>query len=93
MSKTRRKFTAEQKFTIVRWQVKGKESHSSIAEQLLILSIQIHQWIAMAADEAEQAFVKKATSERATQGAEAKINEFKEQRIKKLVKCGFKRTK
>jgi hypothetical protein len=47
----------------------------------------------MVADKAEQAFVKKATSERATQGAEAKVNEFKEQRIKKLVKCGFKRTK
>jgi len=84
MTKSRRKFTAEQKAAIVRRHLKGKEPISSIAEELLIQPTQIHQWVTMVVDQAERAFEKTAKSEKASQRAEAKINELKEQRIKKL---------
>ena len=84
MTKSRRKFTAEQKAAIVRRHLKGKEPISSIAEELSIQPTQIHQWVAMVVDQAEKAFEKTAKSNKAAQRAEAKINDLKEQRIKKL---------
>lgn len=84
MTKTRRKFTAEQKATIVRRHLKDKEPISAIAEELSIQPTQIHQWVALALDQVERAFEKTAKSEKASQRAETKINELKEQRIKKL---------
>jgi transposase-like protein len=84
MTKSRRKFTAEQKAAIVRRHLKGKEPISSIAEELSIQPTQIHQWVAMALDQVERAFEKTAKSNKAAQRAEAKINDLKEQRIKKL---------
>jgi transposase len=84
MTKTRRKFTAEQKAAIVRRHLKDKEPISSIAEELSIQPTQIHQWVAMALEQVERAFEKTAKSEKVAQRAEAKINELKEQRIKKL---------
>ncbi len=48
MTKTRRKFTAEQKAAIVRRHLKDKEPISSIAEELSIQPTQIHQWVALA---------------------------------------------
>jgi transposase-like protein len=62
MTKTRRKFTAEQRAAIVRRHLKDKVPISSI----------------------ERAFEKSARSEKVSQRAEAKINELKDQRIKKL---------
>jgi len=84
MTKTRRKFIAEQKAAIVRRHLKDKEPISSIAEELSIQPTQIHQWVAMALEQVERAFEKTAKSEKVAQRAEAKINELKEQRIKKL---------
>lgn len=84
MTKSRRKFTAEQKAVIVRRHLKGKEPISTIAEELSIQPTQIHQWVAMALDQLERAFEKNAKSEKASKLAEAKINQLKEQRIKKL---------
>jgi transposase len=84
MTSSRRKFTSEQKASIVRRHLKGKEPISSIAEELLIQPTQIHQWVAMALDRVELAFEKTAKSDKASQRAEAKTNELKEQRIKKL---------
>jgi transposase-like protein len=84
MTKSRRKFTAEQKAVIVRRHLKGKEPISTIAEELSIQPTQIHQWVAMVVDQAERAFEKTAKSEKASKLAEAKINQLKEQRIKKL---------
>ncbi|AMV34675.1 Transposase [Pirellula sp. SH-Sr6A] len=84
MTKSRRKFTAEQKAVIVRRHLKGKEPISTIAEELSIQPTQIHQWVAMALDQVERAFEKNAKSEKASKLAEAKINQLKEQRIKKL---------
>ena len=84
MTKTRRKFTAEQKAAIVRRHLKDKEPISSIAEELSIQPTQIHQWVALALEQVERAFEKSAKSEKVSQRAEAKINELKDQRIKKL---------
>ena len=84
MTKTRRKFTAEQKAAIVRRHLKDKEPISSIAEELSIQPTQIHQWVALALEQVERAFEKSARSEKVSQRAEAKINELKDQRIKKL---------
>jgi transposase-like protein len=84
MTKPRRKFTAEQKAAIVRRHLKGKEPISSIAEELSIQPTQIHQWVAMVVDQAEKAFEKTSKSNKAAQRAEIKINDLKEQRIKKL---------
>jgi transposase len=84
MTKTGRKFTAEQKAAIVRRHLKDKEPISSIAEELSIQPTQIHQWVALALEQVERAFEKSAKSEKDSQRAEAKINELKDQRIKKL---------
>ena len=84
MTKTRRKFTAEQKAAIVRRHLKDKVPISSIAEELSIQPTQIHQWVALALEQVERAFEKSARSEKVSQRAEAKINQLKDQRIKKL---------
>jgi len=84
MTKTRKKFTAEQKAAIVRRHLKDKEPISSIAQELSIQPTQIHQWVALALEQVERAFEKSANSERVSRKAEAKVNELKDQRIKKL---------
>ena len=84
MTKTRRKFTAEQKAAIVRRHLKDKVPISSIAQELSIQPTQIHQWVALALEQVERAFEKSARSEKVSQRAEAKINQLKDQRIKKL---------
>jgi transposase len=84
MTRTRRKFSAEEKAAIVRRHLKGKESITAIAEELSIQPTQIHQWVAQALEQIEKAFEKNAKSAKATKVAEARINELKEQRIKKL---------
>jgi transposase-like protein len=84
MTKTRRKFTAEQKAAIVRRHLKDKEPISTIAAELSIQPTQIHQWVALVVDQAERVFEKSANSERVSRKAEAKVNELKDQPIKKL---------
>jgi transposase-like protein len=84
MTKSRRKFTAEQKAAIVRRHLKGKEPISAIAEELSIQPTQIHQWVALALDHVERAFEKTAKSEKAAKMAEAKVAQLKEQEIQKL---------
>ena len=64
MTKTRRKFTAEQKAAIVRRHLKDKEPISSIAAELSIQPTQIHQWVALALEQVERVFEKSANSER-----------------------------
>jgi transposase-like protein len=84
MTKSRRKFIAEQKAAIVRRHLKGKEPISAIAEELSIQPTQIHQWVAIVVDQAERAFEKTAKSEKASKMAEAKVAQLKEQQIQKL---------
>ncbi len=84
MTKSRRKFTASEKAAIVRRHLKGKEAISAIAEELSIQPTQIHQWVAQALEQIERAFEKTPKSTRSSKLTEAKINDLKEQRIKKL---------
>lgn len=72
MTRTRRKFTAEEKTAIVRRHLKGKESIATIADELSIQPTQIHQWVAMVIEQAENAFEKTAKSNKQTKLAEAK---------------------
>ena len=76
MTQSRRKFTAEQKAAIVRRHLKGKESISSIAEELSIQPTQIHQWVATALDQVERAFEKSSFPITIVTGAlDQKLNE------------------
>jgi transposase-like protein len=84
MTRTRRKFSVEEKAAIVRRHLKGKESIAAIAEELSIQPTQIHQWVAQALEQIEKAFEKTAKSAKATKLAEAKVNQLKEQQIKRL---------
>ena len=84
MTKSRRKFIAEQKAAMVRRHLNGKEPISAIAEELSIQPTQIHQWVAMALDHIERAFEKTAKSEMASKMAEAKVAQLREQQIEKL---------
>jgi transposase-like protein len=84
MTRTRRKFTAQEKATIVRRHLKGKESISAIAEELAIQPTQIHQWVAMALEHVEKAFEKTAKSAKAAKLSEAKAQELRERQIKRL---------
>lgn len=84
MTNSRRKFTAEQKADIVRRHLKGKESISSIAEELSLQPTQIHQWVAQALEQVERAFEKTAKSDKGSKMAEARINALKEQQIRRL---------
>ena len=84
MIKSRRKFTAEQKAAIVRRHLKGKEAISAIAEELSVQPTQIHQWVAQALEQIERAFEKTAKSEKATKLADSKINQLKEQQVRRL---------
>jgi hypothetical protein len=59
-------------------------SRSSHAEKLLIQPAQIHQWVALALEQVERAFEESATSDRGSWRANAKVNEIKDQRNKKL---------
>ena len=58
MTRNRRKFTAEQKATIVRRHLKDKTPISSLAEELAIQPTQIYQWVALALEQLDRVFEK-----------------------------------
>ena len=62
MVRARRSFTAEQKAQIVRRHLKDKVAVSDLADELGIQPSQIHQWVATALGQLEQAFVGKGRS-------------------------------
>jgi transposase-like protein len=66
MTKSCRKFTAEQKAVSVRRHLKGKEPSSIVDEALFIQRTQIYQWVAMLVGQAEEAFENTAKSEKAS---------------------------
>ncbi len=53
----RRRFTPEQKATIVRRHLAGKEPVSNLSEELGIQPSQIHLWVKQVLDQAERAFL------------------------------------
>ncbi len=77
-TRQRRKLTAEQKVTIVRKHLQGKESVTSSAEDFAIHSTQIHDWFAMVLTKIEHAFEKTAKVYRVAKIAEAIFLDLKE---------------
>jgi transposase len=82
MSQTKRKFTPEQKATIVRRHLRGKEPVSQLAEEFSIQPTLIHQWVALVLDKLEQVFDK--GSQPGLVRREAKVLDRQEQQIKRL---------
>jgi len=69
-SKSRRHFTAEQKATVVRRHVAGKEAVSDLADELGVQPSQIHLWVKQVLDQAERAFERTAGGGRQARRAE-----------------------
>ena len=60
MSRTRRRFTAEQKAEVVRRHLSAKEAVSDLADELGLQPSQIHLWVKQVLDQAEKAFERSA---------------------------------
>lgn len=56
MSRGRRQFTAEQKASIVRRHLSGKEPVSNLADEFKVQPSLIHLWVKQVLDQAERAF-------------------------------------
>jgi transposase-like protein len=76
MSRTRRRFTSEQKAQIVRRHVANKEPVSALAEEFGLQPSQIHTWVNTVLAQADKAF------DRATENGRAE--KAKDQRIEQL---------
>jgi transposase-like protein len=84
MTKTRRRFSPEQKAEIVRRHVAGKEPVSNLADEFHVQPTQIHGWIKQVLDRAEQAFAMTAKSaQRADDGKDKKIAALEAKLVKK----------
>ena len=83
MRRPRRTFTAEQKAEAVRRHLRDNVPVSDLAEELQVQPSQIHQWVAAVLSQAEKAFAKTAKQDKRRQ---AKAEELRQQRIKKLEK-------
>ncbi len=85
MSKSRRHFTAQQKADIVRRHLSGKEPVSNLAEEFRVQPTQIHTWVKLVLDQAEQAFAKtaKGTAQRIDHGKDQKIAALEAKLVKK----------
>jgi transposase len=84
MTRSRRKFTAQEKADIVRRHLKGKEPISKIAEDLSLQPTQIHQWVALVVDNADRAFDRPDKASNSKKRQETKLSDLKEQQIKRL---------
>ena len=80
MGQKRRSFTAEQKAEVVRRHLKHREAVSDLADELNIQPSQIHQWVATALGQMEQAFVGTGRGRKST----AKLDDAKQRQIKRL---------
>ena len=65
MSRTRRRFTSEQKAQIVRRHVANKEPVSALAEKFGLQPSQIHTWVNTVLAQADNAFERSAEHGRA----------------------------
>jgi transposase-like protein len=82
VSLKKRKFNPEQKATIVRRHLRGKEPVSKLAEEFSIQPTQIHQWVALVLEKVEQVFEKSSKTGKPRHQATAL--ERKEQQIQRL---------
>lgn len=73
MSRTRRRFTAEQKAQIVRRHLAGKEPVSALAEEFGLQPSQIHSWVNTVLAQADKAFEKSPENGRAEKTKDLRI--------------------
>lgn len=74
---TRRHFTAEQKASVVRRHLGGKEPISNLADELKVQPSLIHLWIKQVLDQAEKAFERGG-------GRPARVEQAKDRQIEQL---------
>jgi len=77
MTRTRRRFTAEQKAQIVRRHLSGKEPVSKLAEELKLQPSQIHQWVNQVLMQAEKAFERSAENGRTQKARERQVEQLR----------------
>ncbi len=73
MSRSRRRFTAEQKAAAVRRHLAGKEAVSDLADELGVQPSQIHLWVKQVLQQAEKAFERSSGGRRAEDATREKI--------------------
>jgi transposase len=73
MSRTRRRFTPEQKAQIVRRHLAGKEAVSALAEEFGLQPSQIHLWVNQVLAQADKAFERSTENGRAEQAKDQRI--------------------
>ncbi|REJ90181.1 MAG: transposase [Planctomycetota bacterium] len=73
MSRTRRRFTPEQKAQIVRRHLAGKEAVSALAEEFGLQPSQIHTWVNTVLAQADKAFERSAENGRVEKARERRI--------------------
>ena len=76
MSRTRRRFTAEQKAQVVRRHVAGKEPVSKLAEEFGLQPSQIHTWVNQVLAQADKAFERSAENGRAEKAKDRRIEQL-----------------
>ena len=84
MTKTRKKFTAEQKAEIVRHHLKDKTPISNFAEELVIQPTQIYQWVTVALEQLDKLFAKQENGKHSSSKVAQKMADLKDQQIKRL---------
>ena len=77
-SKTRRRFTAEQKAQIVRRHLADKVAVSDLADEFGLQPSQIHAWVKQVLDQAEKAFERSGGGCRADQAKNSQITRLEE---------------
>lgn len=76
MSRTRRRFTPEQKAQIVRRHLANKEAVSALAEEFGLQPSQIHSWVNQLLAQADKAFQQTAENGRAEQAKDRRIEQL-----------------
>jgi transposase-like protein len=76
MSRTRRRFTPEQKAQIVRRHLANKEAVSALAEEFGLQPSQIHTWVNQVLAQADKAFQQAAGNGRAEQAKDRRIEQL-----------------
>ena len=76
MSRTRRRFTPEQKAQIVRRHLAGKEAVSALAEEFGLQPSQIHTWVNQVLAQADKAFERSAENGRAEKAQDRRIEQL-----------------
>ena len=76
MSRTRRRFTPEQKAQIVRRHLAGREAVSALAEEFGLQPSQIHAWVHQVLAQADKAFERSAENGRSEKDRERRIEQL-----------------